>query len=404
MKDDKRPQHSEKNKTLKQSEMSENEKEVMGYFERMFTLEFYIRYLEINHSNDLLRAQRLNKIVTEKFIEFDKTHNLSEMELGLPYDTVDLPSFPVDIDYYVRWVLDKLEGPPITTECLPKKLDLSGLFFPENVRKFLSTQILPLKKYVKPSQKQLAFSFYDLTHPNDTNALFSWWCKHVNLHALKQNKILRDMSMKIEEPVMNDDGSYPSFSIGVTPDFLSPSVRLNAENRFRIDSTNTHSIKVNDQELSNAIVLSYQFDNDVGDYSEALDLFITNLRADFSTWQSKQLKSESISSHDLMRGKQPSSFLLPHQSDQYAKIISKYVSVTKNLLGLLCYDVKTKRNKTIDAAATDISDYIKNSFELDFDVGIIKKGYYSVLDKINVMDEVINLKQNRRKYHEPYKF
>lgn len=395
--------------------MSENEEAVKDCFERMLTFEFYIRYLEMNRSHDLQEIQSLNEVVTKRFIDFDKTHNLSGIEFKLPSDTQNQLPTPLDIDRLISWALNKFQDPPITIEDLPKKIDLSALFFPEYVRKFLSTQILPLKKQVKPSQKQLAYRFYDLTHPNDINAVFDWWINHINFQSVKKKKVRTDISMKIEEPKKNDDGSYPPHIVRTGTNFLSPSVLFIKEDRYCVYSTNSHSIKVDDQELSNSTVLRIRFDKDIQDIHEVLDFFKEYLRFDNSNWRSEQIKFESPAGVDLLSRKQATDIALFEQSDRYAKVIHRYDYIIRDILGLMCFDEmknikippemknKDKEDFIITEAANVVANRICKN-EVFFEIDTIKESCKSVLDKINVIDEVVKLKQNRLKYGETYDF
>ncbi|WP_404357070.1 hypothetical protein [Methylotuvimicrobium sp. KM1] len=402
-------------KNYRQPQMSENEEEVMGYFERMLTFEFYIRYLEMNRSHDLRRIQRLNKIVTKRFIDFDKTHSLSGIEFKLPSDTQNQPPIPLDIDCLIMWALNKLQSPPISTEDLPKKIDLSALFFPDDVRKFLSTQILPLKKYVKPSQRKLSYRFYDLTHPNGINSVFDWWFNHIDLQSVKKKEVLRDISMKIEEPIKNDDGSHPSYIVRTAPNFSSPSVLLNNDDRYRIYSTNTQTITVDGQELSNATLLSIRFDKDIKDIGEAVDLFRAHLRFDNSNWNSEQIKSESIPSFNLIQRKHNSGLVQLDQSNQYAKIITRYDFIMNYIIGLMCFDeVKNTQKshnknvyedtKIIKKAAETVSKNIYSNKKIIVEFRTVEANYNSIFDKISLIDDIVKLKQNRLKYGEKYEF
>lgn len=406
-------------KYQRQPQMSENEEAVKGCFERMFTFEFYIRYLEMNQSQDLQEIQSLNEVVTKEFIDFYKTHNLSGIEFQIPGDTQNQLPTPLDIDSLIAWALDKFQDPPITTEDLPKKIDLSALFFPEYVRNFLSTQILPLKKQVKPSQQQLAYRFYDLTHPNDINAVFHWWANHIDFQSVEKKEVRTDISMKIEEPKKNDDGSYPPHIVRTAPNFLSPSVLFIKEDRYCVYSTNSHSIKIDDQELSNSTVLRIRFDKDIQDIHEVLDFFKEYLRFENSNWHSEQIKSESPVGVDLLSCKKATDIPLFEQSDRYAKTISRYDSITKNLLGLMCFDevknIKKNPEKNINKdkdkeyiiireAAKIVSQRIYSITNVTVEFDNVEANYNSVLDKINVIDKVVKLKQNRLKYGETYDF
>jgi len=396
----------------RQPPMSENEEDVMGYFERMFTFEVYIRYLEMNRSHDLRRIQRLNKVVTKSFINFDRTRNLPGVELKLPGDTPNQLPLPIDI---VMWALNKLQSPPITTEDLHKKIDLSVLLFPEDVRKFLFTHILPLMKYVKPSQRQLPYRFYDLTHPNDISSIFDWWFNHIDLQSVKKKETLRDISMKIEEPQKNVDGSHPSHIVRTAPEFSSPSVLLNNDDRYRIYSTNTQTITVDGQELSNATLLSIRFDKDIKDIGEAVDLFKAYLRLDNSNWNSEQTEYEPIPSFDIIQRKHNPGLVQLEQSNQYSKIITRYDFIINYIIGLMCFDeVKnTKKShninvyediQTIKEAAETVSKKIYSNKKITVEFRIVEANYKSIFDKINLIDDIVRLKQNRLKYGEKYEF
>jgi len=386
-------------KKAKQPPMSENEKEVMGHFERMFTFEFYIRYLEMNRSHDLRRIQRLNKVVTNRLVEFYTVNGLSEFEIKSDCN------IPFSLDSTIDWILEVIQFNNNFDKNLTGRSINIFRSMPENLREYILAQIKALKGYVKQNQEPLPYDFYDLARPNNINDVFKWWFEHIDLLAYEQNKIVRDISMKKEELPPNADDSFSDSICRIHPDFLSPSVRLDDQNLYAVYSTNKHSIKVDGQELSNSIVLCIRFDNDDLEIGEALDLFSAYINIDRSTWQASQSKPESTSKYVRIHGKQYSGFALPHKSDQYAKVIAyRSDSVTKNLLGLMCFDEKIKSNKSTPAAAETISNRIRDSFGLDYSVSTIEDDHNDVCKKINTIDQVVKLKQNRLLFNQESPF
>lgn len=379
---------------------SENEKEVMDYFERMFAFEFYVRYLKLNHSHDLRRVQRLNKIVTKRFIDFSQTHDISdigEILRLLPDGMNNQCPDTVDIHYFIRWSLDKLQGLQITTASLNQKLNMSGLFFPKDVLKFIETQIMPLVKYVKPRQKLLAFSFYDLTHPNDLYSVFYWWCKHIDIEPGKEKKKVPDMSMKVERLIKNDHGSSRCTAVKTLTDFYSPAVILNKEDRYSVYSTNTHSIKINDRELSNSTVLVVDFYKNTHLVPEALEDF------------EKLLLFNHERQHSGNNNTYPA-IMRTIDSSQYAKVIERYDYISRYLLGLLYFDELKKSNiknespnkNAFNEDSRTVANKIENNTKLHFELSEIDAGYDEVSRLISIIPEIIELKQKRQRYRKKY--
>lgn len=201
-------------KTDRQPQMSDNEKEVIGHFERMFTFEFYIRYMESNRRMDLRRIQRINNIIKNRLIEFYRVNDLSEFEIKPDCN------IPFSLESTIDWTLEVIQF----NNNFDKKLTGRSInivrSMPENLREYILAQIKALKKYVKQNQDPLPYHFYDITRPNNINDVFKWWFEHINLPAYEQNKIVRDISMKKEDLLPNPDGSFPSSIIRTSPDFF----------------------------------------------------------------------------------------------------------------------------------------------------------------------------------------
>ncbi|WAR44688.1 hypothetical protein [Methylomonas rapida] len=362
----------------------------------------------MNHRDDLRRVRRLNKIITNRLIKLYKEKNKSESEMIISSDADEF-----EIRILSAWSLKYIQLRDNNITDFLKIFYFVDKLKSVEIQKFLFQKVQSFKKYVKQSQSQLPYCFYDLTRPNDIYYVFNWWCTHIDLQPGQENKKVTDIRMKREKPLKNDDGSNFSNIVRTSPDFFSPNVILNKEDRYSVYSTNTHSIKINDKELSNATVLSIRFDNDIQAIPEAFKHFEAYLRIDNATWHTEKRKSESNPSLDHIKHKPYSDIMLLEQSDQYAKVIERYDYISAYLLGLMCFDEvkkikmknkETKKDeKTIEQeAANTISEHIYKNTKLTFENYKIIDGYKKVSNLINVIHEIIKLKQNRQRYGKKY--
>jgi len=100
---------------------------VLDAFERFFIFEFYIRYLKSHQGQDLIKIQKLEKLITKRFTELDIILVLSKYDLVFDDDPEN--TYKTDINMYelVNWTLDSIQNSYIRA---PRKTRHHGIILP----------------------------------------------------------------------------------------------------------------------------------------------------------------------------------------------------------------------------------------------------------------------------------
>jgi hypothetical protein len=380
------------------------EKYVMSSFERFFTFEFYIRYLNKYHVKDLRRIHLLRNIIRNKFIKLNTVKKLSRCRFSFPENPEDKYSLGIELDDLVDWTLDALQRSHISTDNLCFFIEYGGIPFSDRFKEHLFIPYKLLEKYVKPRQRNLAYRFSQLTSQNNINFVFNWWCEHINCKPNDKKDTVLNLGVFKHVRELNEDGSYSVSGCFESVPFLSPSVRFYPkDDNYFIFISNIDSIIINGQELSNSVVLCARFDKKFPDFDKAFSSFENNLSVEHYGWLSEQLQS-GVRLNLYLNDSKSSVKQTFESSDQYACILERSDSILKNLIGLMCFDeVHNKENyKSKTQAANDVSDKIQKYMLRD--ASLIEGIFDDISNKIDQIHEVIKFKRNRQKYNEKYKF
>lgn len=344
--------------------MTDSEDDLLYSFEKLFLFEFYVRNLQLNQSREFENLLQLKVNIQEKFADVLDLDKNSLIIKDLVYFVLDSLQF----DYDLSLVQTELDAWNISDKQLAQIIDVC-------------------KKFENTPKINLANRFYrfsDLVYSNDILEVMSWWGEILNKETRDKYKlegtfgiigkvpsgsIMSDFSeldfprndMKMNDtvkPIYLFSFNCPDV-IGIKRD--NPSKRDN----YCIFNSNDDVVTIINENRLNSLVLSISIDKP----ADNIDSILEEFRREFCLLQHMRNWEEISAVMDPTteaRASLPYVTLLevPDEKDikpksiikgksKCNKLIKKYTSINKWLIGLYCYDVSFE-NKNLDDSAKSV--------------------------------------------------
>lgn len=348
--------------------LSNSEAYLLFIFEKFFLYEFYVRHLQLTQQNDYENLQQLKKEIEQKYADL----NVDERLAG-QYNPVSIK------EVLVCCVLDALQFGEDLSYLLEERIDFSNI--PKNMQENILNVGCKAINSTKFNIENSVYKFSDLAFPNNMKSVIYWWFTLLDKEIRNESK-LTDNFGKIGSifPERQANGEVVFTRYFESMPFKTPEPKCIKikENNYEIYYSNADSVQINSEPQSDSLALIVSINKS----ADNLDKILEEFRSIFCLLQGdyhfNQLTSGIMPTFEPQPSK--SLFSIIAERKKSNKIITKYTSVSKNLLGLYCYDLH-ESGKEIDVAAEEI-EKLTEELHHKIDFNTIKGSYNEVRKRI----------------------
>lgn len=359
---------------------------VLDLFERFFIFEFYVRYIRSWRRQDLLKILELKELIRNRFVELDVMSALSIGKFGFYYGPEVTYGTYIELHELIDWTLDSIQFSDCRLDYLCS--DFCNMNLPKTLVDQLFTPFKELNDTIEPSLKSLCYRFSDLTTPNDIYFVFKWWSEHTKTYIRDKRKLVGKFGTTFIEVDDSGDTFY-----GISDfNFNAPRLISYIKNNYDIYKSDHHEISIDGEHLSNSIVLNIKFDADAQNLEAILNEFKSHFFGAQGLWYFDQLQSGYEPDFKLSSSKSITDSAVTPSTQSYT-VLPKYTTISKYLIGLMCYDLHKQEGEkklSLKDAAEDIE--IKIARIKPHKANIITQYYYVVQESIDTIYEIIRKK------------